>query len=131
MQHAANGYTCPICNKCLTDMSEWYREMDERIAKDIIPPEYANRVSRVLCHDCGEKTVVPFHFKYHKCACCDGYNTRILEQFDIDGGYNARRLADMNRGYGTATGRDVNPNLIGDTLGMGRREQHAQLEEAT
>lgn len=81
-QHTASRYTCPICNKCLTDMRDWYKEMDERVSQDIIPPEYANRVSRVLCHDCGEKTVVPYHFSYHKCGDCGAYNTRVLEQFD-------------------------------------------------
>lgn len=81
-QHTASGYTCPICNKCLTDMGDWYRELDGRVSRDIIPPEYANRMSRILCHDCGDKTVIPFHFVYHKCATCGGYNTRILEQFD-------------------------------------------------
>ena len=63
-------------------MNDWYRALDDRIARDVIPPEYANKVSRVLCHDCGDKTEVPFHFVYHKCATCGGYNTRVLEQFD-------------------------------------------------
>lgn len=79
-------YTCPLCNKSLTDMSDWYRALDERIAKDVLPPEYARKRSRVLCHDCNEKTVVQFHFVYHKCGIseCGGYNTRVLEQFDVE-----------------------------------------------
>lgn len=84
-RHTQSGYTCPLCHKCLTDMGEWYRALDERIARDVIPPEYAKRRSRVLCHDCDQKTVVPFHFVHHKCGNedCGGYNTRVLEQFDV------------------------------------------------
>ena len=74
-------------------MKEWYKELDDRIRKDVIPPEFANRVSRILCHDCDQKTVVPFHFVYHKCANCHGYNTRILEQFDRDTGANEAGIA--------------------------------------
>lgn len=84
-RHTQSGYTCPLCHKCLTDMAEWYKELDERIARDVIPPEYAKRRSKVLCHDCDQKTIVPFHFVYHKCGNeeCGGYNTRVLEQFDV------------------------------------------------
>lgn len=82
-QHTASRYTCPLCSKSLTDMQSWYRALDERLAKEVTPSEYANRVSRVLCHDCGEKSVARFHFTFHRCACCFGYNTRVLEQYDV------------------------------------------------
>ena len=47
-----------------------------------MPPEYANRMSTILCHDCDVKNDVPFHFIYHKCPQCKGYNTRVLAKFD-------------------------------------------------
>lgn len=81
-QHAETSYTCPICHKCLTDMSDYFEALDKRIALDVIPSEYANRVSKVLCHDCEQKTPARFHFIYHKCANCSSYNTRVLHQFD-------------------------------------------------
>lgn len=115
-------------------MNEWYRALDERIAKDVIPPEYANRVSKVLCHDCGKKTVVGFHFVYHKCGCCGGYNTRILQQFDVEGGNDPRILAQMNRGGGgggLVGGGVVHASGMGNPLAVGARDQHPQLEEAT
>ncbi|PXF47547.1 Zinc finger protein BRUTUS-like [Gracilariopsis chorda] len=82
-QLAASGYTCPICHKSMADMSKWYRELDKQIQKELIPPEFAYRRSRVLCHDCEKKTVAQFHLMYHKCGACHGYNTRVLEHFDI------------------------------------------------
>lgn len=83
-QHAMTSYTCPICHKCLTDMSDWYQQLDERLAQEVIPPEFAKRMSRVLCYDCDRKSVVPFHFVYHKCGHkdCGAYNTRVLESLD-------------------------------------------------
>lgn len=93
-------------------MGEWYKELDERIARDVIPPEYSRRKSRVLCHDCDMKTVVPFHFVYHKCGNgeCGGYNTRVLEQFDVDdegdgggpAGESSRAMAVGEGGSGVA-----------------------------
>lgn len=67
-------------------MTEWYRALDARLQHDRMPREYANRMSHILCHDCGEKSTVPFHFVYHKCTHCAGYNTRVLSQFCKDDG---------------------------------------------
>lgn len=63
-------------------MSDWYRALDVRLAQDVIPPEYVNRMSTILCHDCDVKNDVPFHFVYHKCPRCKGYNTRVLAKLD-------------------------------------------------
>lgn len=112
-QHTARAYTCPICNKSLTDMKEWYRALDERIEQDIIPPEYQNRVSRILCHDCNQKSDVPFHFVYHRCAHCEGYNTRVIHQYD--------REPDTNQPTSA-----TNP-----TTGIVRGREHTQIERAT
>lgn len=84
-KHAETSYTCPICHKCLTDMSDYFEALSKRIAQDVIPPEYANRISNVLCHDCEQKTHARFHFVYHKCANCSSYNTRVLGQFERPG----------------------------------------------
>lgn len=82
-QHTASGfYTCPMCHKAITDMSDWYRALDVRLAQDVMPEEYVNRMSTILCHDCDVRNDVPFHFVYHKCPRCNGYNTRVLAKFD-------------------------------------------------
>lgn len=83
----AGNYTCPLCSKCLLDkatMKKWYETLDERLKLDQMPPEFENRVSKVLCNDCETKTVAKFHFRFHKCKDCGGYNTKVLEQWDVE-----------------------------------------------
>lgn len=85
-KHMERSYTCPVCSKCIPErekMEEWYRQIDKRLEKHVMPEEYANRVSRILCNDCGEKTTARFHFQFHKCGNCNGYNTRVLAHFDV------------------------------------------------
>jgi len=42
-----------------------------------LPPSLAGRTQPIHCHDCGAASVAPFHFVYHKCGGCGGYNTRL------------------------------------------------------
>lgn len=78
-KHIAQAYTCPLCKKSLTDMSEYFSELDDKIANEVIPPEFARRRSRILCRDCDHRSVVKFHFVHHKCAHCASYNTQLIE----------------------------------------------------
>lgn len=96
-KHTENGYTCPLCQKSLTDMSEYFQQLDERLARETLPPEVANRRTRVSCRDCDERSVVQFHFKYHKCAICGSYNTQVLAYEDVQG----RWMADMSSRAGS------------------------------
>lgn len=77
----SGSYTCPICHKCLVDMSDHFRRIDEHLARERMPEEYQNKVSRIYCHDCERKTLAPYHFNYHKCGNreCGSYNTNVLE----------------------------------------------------
>jgi hypothetical protein len=77
-QYTEQSYTCPLCSKSLTNMERWYRALDVRIASEIMPPPYSTKRTNVLCHDCDERSTVKFHFRFHKCGRCAGYNTRIL-----------------------------------------------------
>lgn len=76
-------YNCPICCKALTDMSAWYKALDATLAQEETLPRYKNRYAKILCHDCELKSVAKFHFKFHKCFQCKGYNTRVLSHFDL------------------------------------------------
>ncbi len=82
----AGNYTCPLCAKSSMfdkeTMAKWYQTLDERLKHDVMPPEFEHRVSKVLCNDCETKTVTKFHFRFHKCKDCGGYNTKVLEQWD-------------------------------------------------
>mmetsp|Transcript_6045 Transcript_6045/g.12819 ORF Transcript_6045/g.12819 Transcript_6045/m.12819 type:complete len:372 (+) Transcript_6045:783-1898(+) len=80
-EYTKTNYTCPLCSKALSDMSSFYRRLDEVLANEKLPEEYANRMSHILCNDCGRKSDARFHFMYHKCENCNGYNTRVLQTF--------------------------------------------------
>eukprot|EP00126_Sphaerothecum_destruens_P013211 Sdes_comp22609_c0_seq1m21035 len=38
--------------------------------------------SLIFCSDCELRSVATFHFVYHKCQMCGGFNTRVLKTFD-------------------------------------------------
>lgn len=71
------SYTCPLCAKSLGDMGVYWKMIDSLLAAERLPPEYAARRQAVACNDCGADTDAPFHFVYHKCGGCGGYNTRV------------------------------------------------------
>ncbi|KAF9126843.1 hypothetical protein BGX30_015069 [Mortierella sp. GBA39] len=75
------SYQCPTCWKSLGDMSAYYSKIDSLLAEQTMPPDYANIFSIVLCNDCEIKSEVPYHFLYHRCDKCRGYNTKVLETF--------------------------------------------------
>lgn len=52
--------------------------LDSLLASERLPPEVANRMQHVLCHDCGKMGFTPYHFVYHPCPHCRSYNTRVL-----------------------------------------------------
>jgi len=35
-------------------------------------------ISVISCHECRKRSEAPFHYLYHKCAHCNGYNTTVL-----------------------------------------------------
>ena len=43
-----------------------------------MPLEYSDTFTHVYCNDCEKKSHAKFHFIYHKCGHCKGYNTKIL-----------------------------------------------------
>jgi hypothetical protein len=80
-------YTCPLCQKCLTTMDSYYRELDCLMAMELanMPPEFRNRKNRIFCNDCEGTSEAPFHFEFHRCNVtlengrpCGSYNTRVL-----------------------------------------------------
>ncbi|KAG0033096.1 hypothetical protein BGZ82_006250 [Podila clonocystis] len=75
------SYQCPTCWKALGNMSGYYAKIDSLLAEQTMPAEYANIFSVVLCNDCEVKSEAPYHFLYHRCDKCKGYNTKVLETF--------------------------------------------------
>ncbi|CAG8460507.1 1248_t:CDS:2 [Paraglomus brasilianum] len=60
-------------------MRPYYDRIDMIVSQQSMPPEYDNYISLILCNDCEKKSNVKYHFLYHKCPFCKGYNTRVLE----------------------------------------------------
>ncbi|KAF9112972.1 hypothetical protein BGX27_002446 [Mortierella sp. AM989] len=80
-EYVRTSYQCPTCWKALGDMSPYYQKIDSILAEQTMPSEYANVFSTVLCNDCEVKSEAPYHFLYHKCDKCKGYNTKVLKTF--------------------------------------------------
>ena len=82
--HLQSSYQCPICLKSVTDMSNFFNQIDMMLANHQMPPEYVQIKSLVLCNDCEKKSTASFHFVYHKCEFCKSYNTKLLKTFNED-----------------------------------------------
>ena len=57
---------------------------DERIASEEMPPEYQNKLMRILCNDCLIKSNVKYHSFGGKCMNCRSYNTTRIGNDLID-----------------------------------------------
>jgi 5-methylcytosine-specific restriction endonuclease McrA len=77
-EYQKTHHTCPICNKCMDDMSDAWAQMDFMLEIQPMPEEYADSRAEILCNDCNDKCNVSFHFISHKCTHCGSHNTRIL-----------------------------------------------------
>jgi len=77
-QYIRSAFTCPICCKSLYDTSALFERIDAEMSRQPMPEEFRSRTSDILCNDCEQRSTVPYHFLYHKCASCGSYNTRVL-----------------------------------------------------
>jgi hypothetical protein len=86
--YTRKNFTCPLCNKSLTNMEGYYEQIDRILEYDKMPPEYDNHFSDILCYDCHVKSRTKYHFVYHKCEVaiggCGGYNTRVMQSCVIN-----------------------------------------------
>ena len=78
-QALTNGnYFCPICKKSIIDLTQYWNQIEEALELQTMPEEYQNWESEIYCNDCELKSTTKYHFIYHKCNNCNGFNT-ILE----------------------------------------------------
>ncbi|KAF9919980.1 hypothetical protein FBU30_010294 [Linnemannia zychae] len=110
------SYQCPTCWKSLGDMSAYYSKIDSLLAEQTMPPDYANIFSIVLCNDCEVKSEAPYHFLYHRCDKCRGYNTKVLETFKRVGTDGQVQAVDNAIGVAGATAEN---NAARDTNAIG------------
>jgi hypothetical protein len=75
---AAHGvFKCPICKKITspTAREAFDSWMAATIASEPLPEEYRSKEADIICHECGEASTVPWHFRGFQCAHCHSYNT--------------------------------------------------------
>ncbi|KAF8945090.1 hypothetical protein BGZ47_003275 [Haplosporangium gracile] len=112
------SYQCPTCWKSLGDMSAYYSKIDSLLAEQTMPADYANIFSIVLCNDCEVKSEAPYHFLYHRCDKCRGYNTKVLETFKRVGTDGQVQVVDNAIAAGAA-GTAPENNITGGNTVMG------------
>jgi hypothetical protein len=59
-------------------MSEYFRRIDIALSEHKMPAEYDDTFSHIYCNDCEKRSFAKYHFIYHKCGYCRGYNTKLL-----------------------------------------------------
>lgn len=78
-EYIKTNYICPLCCKSIYDASEYYRTIDEYLKnEEKLPGEFSYMKNEIYCNDCEKKSIVKFHFLYHKCVYCHGYNTKVI-----------------------------------------------------
>lgn len=85
--YTSGSYQCPLCMRSLTNMKPYFRQIDELMRSEPMPPEYDHKRSVIFCNDCRTRSVVKYHFNYHKCEAqgCEGsYNTQLIKVFDVE-----------------------------------------------
>ena len=73
----SQNFFCPLCKKSITDLTNYWKLIDTMMSTQEMPEEYQNWTSDIHCNDCEKKSNTKYHFTYHKCQHCQGYNTVI------------------------------------------------------
>ncbi|MCJ1370006.1 hypothetical protein MMC20_001218 [Loxospora ochrophaea] len=60
-------------------MEMQFRQLDQAIESQPMPPQFEDTKARVYCNDCSAKTSVKYHWLGSKCAVCDSYNTAQIQ----------------------------------------------------
>ena len=84
VRYTQTGYTCPICQKSLGDMSAYFQRLDKimMIERRNMPQEFSKCINLITCNDCEMRSWARYHFLYHRCEQCQGYNTRVISTAD-------------------------------------------------
>ncbi|TPX71034.1 hypothetical protein CcCBS67573_g06316 [Chytriomyces confervae] len=85
-EYIQTSYQCPTCFKSLANMTEYFKRIDAMLSHHQMPPEYSKTQTYIYCNDCEKKCYAKFHFLYHKCVHCKGYNTKVLQTSEVTDG---------------------------------------------
>ncbi|TPX73631.1 hypothetical protein CcCBS67573_g05097 [Chytriomyces confervae] len=85
-EYIQTSYQCPTCFKSLANMTEYFKRIEAMLSHHQMPPEYSKTQTYIYCNDCEKKCYAKFHFLYHKCVHCKGYNTKVLQTSEVTDG---------------------------------------------
>ncbi|KAJ3042768.1 hypothetical protein HDV00_006587 [Rhizophlyctis rosea] len=103
-EYIQTSYQCPTCFKSLANMTDYFKRIDAMLAQHTMPAEYANTRSHIYCNDCEKKSFAKFHFLYHKCGECGGYNSKVLETVELGVGERSVLMGVGEEGVGGVAG---------------------------
>ena len=72
-----NHWNCPLCKKSVSNLELLWQKMSEMMEQTVMPDEYKDWKSEIICYDCNKKSVTNYHFVYHKCSHCNSWNTSV------------------------------------------------------
>ena len=75
----AGKYQCPLCRKSLMDMTYFWKQIEEYVSNCKMPEQ---KKVEIICNDCEKKSITDYHYLYHKCQHCEGWNTDIVNNIE-------------------------------------------------
>jgi uncharacterized FlaG/YvyC family protein len=76
------NYTCPLCMRCMEDMSDYFSLLDQAVRMQAMPAAYQNTICNIYCQDCEKTGQCRYHFVGLKCTQCGSYNTREMGRYE-------------------------------------------------
>ena len=71
------NFYCPLCKKSIVNLTSYWNQIDAVMLTQEMPEEFRDWTADIHCNDCEKKSNTKYHFSYHKCQECGGYNTVI------------------------------------------------------
>lgn len=76
------NYTCPLCMRCMEDMSDYFSLLDQAVRMQPMPAAFQNTIVNTYCQDCEKTGQCRYHFVGQKCSHCGSYNTREMGRYE-------------------------------------------------
>mmetsp|Transcript_13353 Transcript_13353/g.27993 ORF Transcript_13353/g.27993 Transcript_13353/m.27993 type:complete len:875 (-) Transcript_13353:1593-4217(-) len=80
------NYTCPLCMRCMEDMSDYFSLLDQAVRMQPMPASFQNTIVNTYCQDCEKTGQCRYHFVGQKCSHCGSYNTREMGRYELSPG---------------------------------------------
>jgi len=77
------NYTCPLCMRCMEDMSDYFSLLDQAVRMQPMPAAFQNTIVNTYCQDCEQTGQCRYHFVGQKCSLCGSYNTREMGRKEL------------------------------------------------